>query len=180
MKRVREIAAANKRPYDPLDVKTLAPGLEPWLRGSTLVQSMQTLCAHDKTQLRFWLPAQCFVENQETFEKYLKEGLLVVPLTTDGDDEWAKGALVVECCIVCATQEEVTDAVTSAKVVRFAVRVFPQCAQCQKSFEGVEEGQRKVCNDCRVVFYCNRECQKAHWTEHEPKCYYLRQKESKE
>lgn len=173
MERVRELAAAaNERDYDPLDVKTLLPGLEPWLRASELVQSMQTLCAHDKTQLRFWLPAQCFKDGPERFEEHLKRGLVVVqrpaaalPATTE-DDEWSKGALLVECCVI--STRVVTD-FESAKVVRAVFRVYPQCAQC-----GVVEGATHVCAGCKVPFYCGVECQRAHWTVHKVKCQMLR------
>lgn len=171
MERVREIAATNERDWDPLDVKTLLPGLEPWLRNSALVQSMQTLCAHDKTMLRFWLPAQCFKDGPERFEEHhLKRGILVVPVPSGDLTEWAKGALVVECCVICSQKMTSFD---SAQVVRQAVRIYPQCAQCATIFES-QEGPRPVCGGCKVPFYCNQECQQQHWPTHKAKCHMLR------
>lgn len=170
MERVREIATANQRDWDPSVVKTLLPGLEPRLRASPLVHSMHTLCAHDKTQLRFWLPAQWFQGDDETattsFEEFLKQGLLVCP-RVDDDDDWCKDALRVECCIICSVK--VTD-LASANVVRAAFRVFPQCAQCARVFDNTAEVVRNVCSRCRVPFYCGEECQRAHWPVHKDKC----------
>lgn len=171
MERVKELGALNERDYDPMDVKTLLPGLEPWLRASPLVQSMQTLCAHDKTQLRFWLPAQCFKEGPDCFEDHLKRGMLAIQRPTTDEDDWAAGALLVECCIV--SSKTITDS-ESAKVMRAAFRIYPQCAQCSRIFSDAV-AERKVCAGCQVPFYCNVDCQKAHWPVHKPKCQLLRQ-----
>lgn len=175
MERVREIANHNERDYPLMDIKTLLPGLEPWIRSSTLVHSFHTICAHDKTQPRFWLPAQCFMEGQEQFEKYLKEGLLIVPrIPAPEGDTWSKGALIVEICVICNKNVTIND-FSTAQVVRLSVRVYPQCAQCQKVFENPdEEEKRMVCSECKIVFYCNAICQKEHWPEHKDKCYLLR------
>jgi hypothetical protein len=32
------------------------------------------------------------------------------------------------------------------------------------------EGDLSLCNGCQCIYYCNRECQKAHWKEHKPAC----------
>jgi TPR repeat protein len=32
------------------------------------------------------------------------------------------------------------------------------------------EGDLSLCNGCQCIYYCNRECQKAHWKEHKPTC----------
>jgi hypothetical protein len=40
-----------------------------------------------------------------------------------------------------------------------------QCAAC-----GAESRERRQCSRCRTVYYCNRECQKAHWNEHKAVC----------
>lgn len=171
MERVREIAALNEKDFDPMDIKTLLPGLESWLRASPLVQSMQTICAHDGTQLRFWLPAQCIKDGQEKFEEHLKRGFLVVPIPPTADVEWSKGALTVECCVI--STKNVTD-FPSAKVVRLGVRVYPQCAQCACVFD-TTAANRLVCGGCKVPFYCNVDCQTTHWPAHKPKCQLLRQ-----
>ena len=33
----------------------------------------------------------------------------------------------------------------------------------------------KVCSKCKIVYYCNRECQKAHWKTHKLECVERRQ-----
>lgn len=38
------------------------------------------------------------------------------------------------------------------------------CAQC------MGENKSAKCQQCRLVFYCNRDCQKKHWKVHKPQC----------
>ncbi len=38
-----------------------------------------------------------------------------------------------------------------------------QCYVCHK-------GTTKRCSVCRVVFYCSRECQRRHWSQHKTNC----------
>lgn len=174
MERVREIALYNDSDCDPAEVKSRIPSLEARLCRSPLVQSMQTLCAHDKTQLRFWLPAQCIEieeKDDKTFEEHLKRGILVMAIPEQElVDEWYQDALRVELCFI--TRKTVTD-LASAGVVRLAVRVFPQCAQCGQQL--LQKPQRLVCSGCSVPFYCGVECQTAHWPIHKPRCQLLRQ-----
>lgn len=39
------------------------------------------------------------------------------------------------------------------------------CAKCNNT-----EGELKKCAKCKMVLYCNRECQTAHWKEHKKQC----------
>ena len=42
--------------------------------------------------------------------------------------------------------------------------------QCSIPYGEVERSKTKYCSRCRCVSYCSRECQEAHWTNHEPDC----------
>jgi hypothetical protein len=44
-----------------------------------------------------------------------------------------------------------------------------KCEKCDKR-EG-KSGDAKKCSRCKAVFYCNRECQKAHWKKHKKHCH---------
>ena len=39
---------------------------------------------------------------------------------------------------------------------------------------------RKSCNACKVVYYCSRECQTAHWGTHKHQCKKLRQQQGED
>lgn len=44
------------------------------------------------------------------------------------------------------------------------------CAQCRKT-EGDNSKHLKACGKCKIVFYCSKECQAAHWkTKHKREC----------
>ncbi|CAB9523372.1 MYND domain protein [Seminavis robusta] len=45
------------------------------------------------------------------------------------------------------------------------VRTCAGCSSVEKAM-----GAFKSCAKCRVVFYCNRKCQKSHWKEHKKSC----------
>jgi hypothetical protein len=47
-------------------------------------------------------------------------------------------------------------------------KLLANCKKCDKSEE--KSGDMKKCSQCKAVFYCNRECQKAHWKEHKKHC----------
>jgi hypothetical protein len=40
------------------------------------------------------------------------------------------------------------------------------CANCQQRFSR----SLQACSRCRVVYYCSRDCQQAHWRAHRPNC----------
>jgi hypothetical protein len=42
------------------------------------------------------------------------------------------------------------------------------CRKCKKSDDASE--QFKQCSRCKVTYYCNRDCQKAHWKIHKKEC----------
>jgi len=46
----------------------------------------------------------------------------------------------------------------------------PQCNISTGTGGRVERSKTKYCSLCRCVAYCSRECQKAHWKKHKPKC----------
>jgi MYND finger len=171
MDKLVEIAGLNECDYDPNDIKVLSVGIEPWLRKSPLLQSYQTLCAYDKTHIRLWLPAQCIKEGPEAFEStHLKNGILAVP-NDNNNDNWFKGALKVECNIICNKTPNAAD-FASLQLVRFAVRVYPQCAQCSKIFDTASVSLT-ICSGCKIPFYCNKECQELDWPIHKPKCEFI-------
>ncbi len=48
------------------------------------------------------------------------------------------------------------------------VRRMPTCASCDATLH--DEALRKRCGACRRVYYCGRDCQKAHWRTHKADC----------
>ncbi|KAG9681899.1 hypothetical protein KCU95_g14669, partial [Aureobasidium melanogenum] len=53
------------------------------------------------------------------------------------------------------------------------------CAQCKKPEEDPEEKPLKPCTACKSVFYCSRDCTKAHYKVHKKECAKLAQEYSK-
>ncbi|CAD0114382.1 unnamed protein product [Aureobasidium uvarum] len=53
------------------------------------------------------------------------------------------------------------------------------CAQCKKPEEDPEEKPLKACTTCKSVYYCSRECTKAHYKVHKKECAKLAQEYSK-
>lgn len=51
-----------------------------------------------------------------------------------------------------------------------AKRRDPQCANCHKSSMKHPKFKFKFCKRCRIVAYCGKECQKAHWKRHKKYC----------
>ena len=51
----------------------------------------------------------------------------------------------------------------------YNVRDYPDhCENCGTA--ETKEAKLKKCARCKMVAYCNRDCQKAHWKEHKPDC----------
>ena len=48
-------------------------------------------------------------------------------------------------------------------------RTLLVCGACDK------QGPRKTCSDCKMEFYCDRECQKAHRKAHRPFCVEMKE-----
>ena len=53
--------------------------------------------------------------------------------------------------------------VMEPRIVRLLARW--RCAACNSSLQKV-----RVCARCRLVSYCTRPCQRAHWAKHKPVC----------
>ncbi|CAD0085478.1 unnamed protein product [Aureobasidium vineae] len=53
------------------------------------------------------------------------------------------------------------------------------CAQCKKLEEDPEDKPLKACTTCKSVYYCSRECTKAHYKVHKKECAKLAQEYSK-
>jgi hypothetical protein len=68
------------------------------------------------------------------------------------------------------SHDDVADRTYIADELKAALRVPAEkrrrCAQCDKT---TSEKLQK-CSACRKVYYCNRECQVAHWKRHKPAC----------
>jgi tetratricopeptide (TPR) repeat protein len=45
-----------------------------------------------------------------------------------------------------------------------------KCKICAKNGCGARIDESKQCSRCRLVYYCSRDCQKADWKAHKPKC----------
>ncbi|KAI0014507.1 hypothetical protein F4780DRAFT_789627 [Xylariomycetidae sp. FL0641] len=45
----------------------------------------------------------------------------------------------------------------------------PSCFQCGKAKEDIGKPPMK-CAHCKMVWYCDKDCQKAHWRIHKPEC----------
>ena len=43
------------------------------------------------------------------------------------------------------------------------------CAKCGRTGGGARP-RLQICVRCRAVYYCNRECQRAHWSQHRGSC----------
>ena len=57
-----------------------------------------------------------------------------------------------------------------------ARKILPKVGQCYNCCEVKERALLSVCSRCRVSQYCSRQCQVAHWPEHEKYCdaYFVR------
>jgi hypothetical protein len=53
------------------------------------------------------------------------------------------------------------------------------CANCSKAEQDPEEKPLKPCTSCKSVFYCSRDCTKAHYKVHKKECAKLAQEYSK-
>jgi hypothetical protein len=66
--------------------------------------------------------------------------------------------------------DDVADDTSIADELKAALRLRAEkrrrCEQCDKT---TSEKLQK-CSACRKVYYCNRECQVAHWKHHKPVC----------
>jgi ankyrin repeat protein len=69
-----------------------------------------------------------------------------------------------------ASLDDIADATTMADKLKAALRLPAKkrrrCAQCDKT----TSKKLQKCSACRKVYYCNRECQVAHWLQHKPVC----------
>lgn len=178
MEQVRAIAAGNSRDFAAEELRGAGVALEPLLRDSDLVHAYHTVCARDKTALRFYLPAQCAWDvingggdaaADQAVARHLIAGLMVVPrdgvpVAPEEDPTWADGALLVECHLLLT--REVAERVRTAHV---KVRVYPRCAACKTAFVSAEQ-PRALCRGCGVSFYCGPDCQRGHWEMHRDFC----------
>ena len=48
--------------------------------------------------------------------------------------------------------------------------IISECANCGKGQEAASIGDLKACMACKLVKYCNRECQIAHRAQHKKAC----------
>jgi hypothetical protein len=66
--------------------------------------------------------------------------------------------------------DDVADQTTIADELKAALRLPAEkrrrCAHCEKT----TFAKLQKCSACRKVYYCNRECQVAHWKRHKPAC----------
>ena len=69
------------------------------------------------------------------------------------------GAIETTCSLPGAKAAGVTD----PRMVKLLARW--RCAMCDRPLRKV-----RVCERCRVVSYCGRECQRAHWAQHKAAC----------
>jgi hypothetical protein len=67
--------------------------------------------------------------------------------------------------------DDIADRTTMADALKAALRVPAEkrrrCEQCDKT----TSAKLQKCSACRKVYYCNRDCQVAHWLQHKPVCY---------
>ena len=64
--------------------------------------------------------------------------------------------------------ESYFDKTSLVEAVKNARKEEQQCANCGKGEE--ESASLKLCNGCKMVKYCSRECQKAHRPQHKTEC----------
>ena len=64
--------------------------------------------------------------------------------------------------------ESYFDKTSLVEAVKNARKEEQQCANCGKGEE--ESATLKLCNGCKMVKYCSRECQKAHRAQHKTEC----------
>ena len=50
-------------------------------------------------------------------------------------------------------------------------RVRTECARCKLARVDAPEGRLLLCGRCRLVAYCSRDCQRAHWGSHKHVCH---------
>lgn len=53
----------------------------------------------------------------------------------------------------------------AARTIASYRRSNKKCNHCKKEFS-----KKRTCSKCRLVFYCNEECQKKHWKKHKEYC----------
>ena len=70
-----------------------------------------------------------------------------------------------------AQQTAATSTATAALPVISSVPVVPvNYVDASVCFACATQGAHKKCNRCKVAYYCDRTCQKAHWPVHKHSC----------
>lgn len=164
---LRALATPNTRLWTMEEVKV---HLEPWISllwNSGPLQMFHAPCARSGLAIRLFVAAALLADpsppQQETVDRALKAGYVMIEAKTLDHEQRHKGALLVDLHILLTPSDA-----ERLRTARFLVQVFPKCAHCHTVLDTSSSVPPHVCSQCGLVYYCDEACEKTHrpWHEH--------------